>query len=218
MAKPEHLTTIDGNLAQSYKIGTVVTIGEKNYKPVKKDGLIVWERDELSSESVEVDKERRPKADPESDTDSETKGDLEDKTNDKQEKTKEPVDKAVTFKEHETSIDDVLDEFKPEEYTFFCIGDKLGCQPCKRSKIIIDKYSDLVEGVTVKEWTYSLKSKEVVGPGRDMKNKWIAREHTKNNKFRDYHTIPMIWVKGDFIGGEMDLIDYVSQHPDWNDE
>lgn len=124
-----------------------------------------------------------------------------------------PVDAdPVTTKE---IGDDELDLFKPSRFTFFMIGNERQCKPCASA---IEDIKAFIEGTVEehkwKKWHYDMDTKEVEGTERAA---WIRRERKRNEKLRDYQTIPMVWYKGEFIGGAKELAKVLAESPEWND-
>ena len=106
-------------------------------------------------------------------------------------------------KKNEDVAEDILDEFKPDAFTFFIIGNEAKCRPCADSIKDIELFMETSEdNVSMKKWEYDMDSRNVIGK---IKQAWIRRMKQNNEKFRNYTTIPQIWHKGEFIGGHKDL-------------
>jgi hypothetical protein len=101
------------------------------------------------------------------------------------------------------ATDEVLDKFKPEEFTFFIIGNEVNCVPCANAIKDIERFAEVSdEDITYKKWEYDMDTRLPIG---DLKQAWVRRAKQNNEKYRNYNTIPQIWHKGEFMGGAREL-------------
>ena len=187
---------LDGHLPQSFPIGHVLTVKGVEYRTAIEGNKVVWVPEEKIDQSIVVSQPLTP-------------------TNEEETSQSDPKRRFFGIftpkvkpenRETSNSMDSQLDQFDPSQYDFFVIGDPIACPPCKRVRAILEVYAEQQEmdekSVTIKEWKFDLKNKRLVN---DMQHKWLEREKTRDSKLAQHTTIPKIWHKGHFIGGESDL-------------